>query len=170
MYSKKIQMILVFLSITCITIYLLRCENDKGIEFKVLLVNPDGIEINRFQLNENVRFEFYLINRNNYSVSYKEPSCRPFSNFLKVYQKSTDEYGNTNYLFIGNPEIVCATQSHGEGLIEPDETKWIGTIPITNEYYWPPFVPDDYYVGDIFEIVIDGEKTELRDKIYFTIY
>src|SRR4030042_2922192 len=153
MYSKKIQMILVFRSIPLITIYLLRCENDIGIELKVLLVDSDGIEINRFQLNENVRFEFYLINSNNYSISYKEPSCRPFSNFLRVYKKSTDNNGNTNYFFIGNPEIVCATQSNKEELIEPKETKWIGTIPITNEYYWPPFVPDDYYVGDIFEIV-----------------
>jgi len=72
-------------------------------------------------------------------------------------------------MYIGKPEIICPTLAGKKITIDPEEKKWIGTVPLSEDYHWPILIPGVYYVGNLFEIVINGEKTEFKRKIYFTI-
>jgi len=70
MYSKMFKIKTIVIFFFCIAVFSIKCENDKGIVFKVLLVNSTGEKINGFRVGENVRFDFYIINKNNYSIYY----------------------------------------------------------------------------------------------------
>ena len=158
------------IAITISSFITVSCEKESGVEFKVYLKDSEGNNIKKFHPDEYVRFDFYLINKNDYSIRYTEPSCKPFEDFLSVYQKSLDSLGNIQYTYIGKPRIICPTVSSGRFTIEADERKFIGFIPINDYITWPELVPSEYYVGDEFVIKIEDEYTVFKNILYFEVY
>jgi len=160
---KTILKIIFLCGIIILTAFSCEKEKPEAIEFLVELVNDNNVVIDTFEKGDSVLFKFYLTNNMEREVSYVKPTYEML-NFLKVFKQNF----KGNYEYIGKPSVAWS------GLpiikkIDDNETKLLGSVPITSNFNWPEMSPGNYYVGDTLKLSIDDERYQFESRLYFTI-
>ena len=163
-YVKKTHHIILGISVLILLIsYGCDEEDSCGFSIEIRLVDETGSTNNVFSQYDSIRFDFYLTNHSGMEATYLRP-CPELGDYLNFYKEDAE----SNYAFYGQPSILCPAIAIFDK-IQNKETKYIGGLPWIGDFGFPQKDVGNYYVGDLFTLIILDSAYEFMERVYFEI-